>query len=261
MMLHIATQSTKDAFATCAIADALLSLSEFAKSDKSRAALIAALDAVSVRPVDVPSVPRLRLVVFANDYHPACGAQEAVEQCGLKGVTNLPLIAREAVAIAEDRLADLPAVRLDRDLAIAVAAYTYDLGFASRDRTGAGSDNFYCCLNAALRQCAQDANGTLPQLKPYLYYLFRGLEALPATNRTVYRGVPSSGTAGVCEKYLTGADVYWTSFSSATGDIRTAIKFAKRGPRRCGLPHQVPHGPPRGVVQFDARRRGSHLLP
>ena len=125
------------------------------------------------------SVSRLWLILFEDDYHPECGAQEAVEQCGLKGVTNLPLIAREAVAIAKNRLANLPVAaggprRLDCDFAIAIAAYTYDLGFASADPTGVGSDNFYCCLNAALRQRAQDGSG-LGRLKPYLYYLFRGV--------------------------------------------------------------------------------------
>ena len=151
-----------------------------------------------------------------------------------QGVTNLLMIANEAVTIAKTAFNTSVMLSLVGPAAlsaIATAAYTYDLGFASADPTGAGSDNFYWRLNAALHQRAQDGGG-LGQLKPYLYYLFRGLEALPAaSNRTVYRGVPSSCAAAVREKYLTGVDVYWTSFTSASDDLRTALEFAlKEGP-------------------------------
>ena len=176
------------------------------------------------------------LIVFSVDYCPPCDAREAIERCGLLGVTNLPLVAQEAAAIAANRLANLPPVaaggpcRLHPNQATAIAAYTYDLGFSSADHTGAGSDNLYCCLNAALRQRAHDGTGLL-QLKPILYYLFRGLEALPAAvDRVVYRGVPSSADV-VRRLYLTGADVYWTSFTSASEDVAQAINFAsKEGP-------------------------------
>ena len=109
-------------------------------------------------------------------------------------------------AMATNRLANLrpPAATggpccLDLDFTIAIAAYTYDLGFSLTNPTGAGSDNFYCCLNAALHQRAHDGTGLL-QLKPILYFLFRGLAALPIV--ALYRGVPSSTTAVVREKYL-----------------------------------------------------------
>ena len=105
-------------------------------------------------------------------------------------------------------------------------AYTYDLGFSSADPTGAGSDNFYLCLNAALHQRAQNG-GALMKLKPILYYLFRGLEALPAAvDKVVYRGVPSSCAAVVRQLYLTGANVYWTSFTSASDNMATSFAFA-----------------------------------
>ena len=38
-------------------------------------------------------------------------------------------------------------------------------------------------------------------------------------DRIVYRGVPSSSSALVREKYKAGKDVYWTSFTSASEDI------------------------------------------
>ena len=227
------TQTTKDAFATPAIVASLNSLSQFAFSEKSRETLIGALDVVSPPRTSVPDVSCVLypgVISFPHDYRPPCGAQEAIERCGLEGVTNLTLIAREAAAIADRRLAHLPTAaggpcRLDRDLAIAIAAYTYDLDTESADPAGAG--NFCCRLNVALRQRVQDRNSeTLKKLKPYLYYLFRGLEALPAaTNRVVYRGVPSC-VADVRVNYRREMDVYWTSFASASEDCDTAIKLA-----------------------------------
>ena len=236
-------------FATPEIASALRTLFSFAKTSESRLALEAALAVVTAQypaaahaavPAVVPPPPvpdrfgidcvsSLPTISFPPDYHPPCDAQNAILQCGLSGVTNLPFVAKEAVRIATDRLAAAAArgqVCLEPDLAVAIAAYTYDLGFSSTDATGAGSDNFYWCLNAALHQRAQNG-GALMKLKPILYYLFRGLEALPAAvDKVVYRGVPSSCAAVVQEKYLTGTDVYWTAFTSASDNMATPFAFA-----------------------------------
>ena len=248
----VATQFTQAAFCVPAVVDALRCLFSVALTDASRSALDAALAAVSghaaaavpvavrgnaLDHLGIDCILKQALIVFPSNYFPPCNAHHAIVQCGLSGVTNLPLLARDATAVAANRLANLPPVaaggpcRLDLDFAIAIAAYTYDLGFSSADLSGAGSDNFYCCLNAALRQRAHDGTG-LQQLKPILYYLFRGLEALPAAvNIVVYRGVPSSSSAVVREKYQAGKGVYWTSFTSASEDIATAVEFAsKEGP-------------------------------
>ena len=247
------TQATKDAFSVPAIVGALRSLFSFASTATSRSALGAAFAAVShpdapaAVPVVVPGyavdhsgidcILKQALIVFPPNYRPPCNARDAIERCGVSGVTNLPLVAREASSMAANRLANLPPVaaggpcRLELNFAIAIAAYTYDLGCSSADPSGAGSDNFCCCLNAALRQRAQGGTGLL-QLKPILCYLFRGLEALPAAvNVVVYRGVPSSSSALVREKYEAGKDVYWTSFTSASEKFATAVEFAsKEGP-------------------------------
>ena len=251
------TQATKDVFADPALASALRSLTTVAITNESRSILEAALAVASVHRANGPRmvvegpsgaasvaspesavahsgvdcISRLATISFPADYRPPCNAQDAILQCGLSRVSNLPLIAGEAAAIAADRLARLPPTggpvrRLDPDLAVAIAAYTYDLGFSSTDPTGAGSDNFYWCLNTALHQRAQNG-GALVKLKPILYYLFRGLEALPAAvDKVVYRGVPSSCTDVVRQLYLTGANVYWTSFTSASEGIDAATQFA-----------------------------------
>ena len=255
-------QDTKDAFADPAMVKALQSLAECSRrrTKESSSALEAALAVASLQRVTahpanqiavegikaganrlpvsaiahsgVDCILRLAIVTFPAEYRPAGNAQDAILQCGLSA-TNLPLIAKEAAAIAADRLARLPPVaapggpvRLPPDLAVAIAAYTYDLGFSSADPTGAGSDNFYCCLNAALRQRAQSGGG-LMKLKPILCYLFRGLEALPAAvDKVVYRGVPSSCNDVVRKLYLTGANVHWTSFTSTSEGIDAATQFA-----------------------------------
>ena len=240
------TQATKDAFGIPAVVDTLQGLISVASTSASRSALDVAFAAVSMHVskhdadhlgcaadhLGIECILKQALIVFSPDYGPPCNAHDAIEQCGLSGVTNLPLVAREAAAMAANRLANLPPVaaggpcHLDLDLATAIAAYTYDLGFSSADPSSATSDNFYCCLNAALRQRAHDGAG-LQQLKPILYYLSRGLEALPAAvNIVVYRGVPSSSCAVVRETYKTGKDVYWTSFTSASDKSAIAMKYA-----------------------------------
>ena len=235
------TQTTKDAFVDPAIVPSLRGLLPLARTPNSEASLRAALALVSAVRSAPPSVLgvdfilKQALIVFPADYRPTCGAQEAIERCGLKGVTNLPLIAREAAAVATNRLENLLVPdgppRLPYDQAVAIAGYTYDLGFASADPTGAGSDNLFYCLNAALHQRAHDGSKLL-QLKSFLYYLFRGLEALPAAvDHVVYRGVPASCVVVVRQLYLTGANVYWTTFTSSSEDISTAVEFAtKEGP-------------------------------
>ena len=92
--------------------------------------------------------------------------------------------------------------------------------------SGTAGDASIASIAVSTQRCANTLRMGLRQLKPILYYPFRGLEALPAVNTVVYRGVPSSSSALVREKYQTGKDVYWTSFTSASKGTATAMKFA-----------------------------------
>ena len=243
-----ATQSTKDAFAAPAILDALRSLFPVVvSSSASRMALVAALAAVSPDAVSgfsgdhfgIDCVLKQALIVFPPDYFPPCDAREAIERCGLSGVTNLPLIAKDAAAIAAKPPGE-PSSSCCRWGAPAALSWTSPPPLRRTHTTWASlrqtvlvwaRTTSTAALNAALRQRAHDGTGLL-QLKPILCYLFRGLEALlPAKDRVVYRGVPSSCIDVVREKYQTGKDVYWTSFASASEKINAAIQFAsKEGP-------------------------------
>ena len=58
---------------------------------------------------------------FVSELAKSDKAREAVEQCGLKDVTSLPLIAQEAATVAKNRLANLLVAaggprRLDREV-------------------------------------------------------------------------------------------------------------------------------------------------
>ena len=83
----------------------------------------------------------------------------------------------------------LPAdeVRLPEDEALAIVAYTFDLGINSESANG--EDNIFFALNNVLRE----RNGPKMQLlKPFLTYLMRGMSLLPPIAARVYRGVPGT---------------------------------------------------------------------
>ena len=87
----------------------------------------------------------------------------------LPAVTQMDLIADECAEIAADRLGRLPADKypgvpvLPPDQALAIVAYTYDLGFNTL--TADGSDNFFKALNKQL-QAREPA--AMVAMRPYL---------------------------------------------------------------------------------------------
>ena len=102
---------------------------------------------------------------------------------------HLPDTVDDCVQIAQSKLDNLPAdvPRLSDDQALAIVAYSYDLGISSAFPDGA--DNIFVQLNQVLR----DRNpATMNTLRPYLTFMMRGLEALPAVCATVYRGLPNN---------------------------------------------------------------------
>jgi len=62
---------------------------------------------------------------------------------------------------------------------------------------------------------------------PYIYYLQRALSKLPNEERTVYRGVNAIDI--VKKEYTKGRRIHWSSFSSTTTNLGTAIEFAGKG--------------------------------
>ena len=141
----------------------------------------------------------------------------------LPGVQQLAFIVEESQRIASDRLSRLPvgALRLEVDEALAVAAYTFDLGFNSEQE---GADNLYNQLNDCLRE--RNAQ-KMVLLKPYLSYLLRALVKFPVLKTTVYRGIPAESVDVVREKYKEGSKVHWSAFTSTSTDIATAKQFAQ----------------------------------
>jgi len=143
----------------------------------------------------------------------------------LPGVQRqLSLIVEESQRIASDRLSRLPAgaLRLTTDEALAVAAYTFDLGLSSESEDGA--DNFYNQLNDCLRE--RNAQKII-RLKPYLSYLLRALAKFPTIEATVYRGIPAENLSIVQEKYKMGTSVHWSAFTSTSTEIAQAKQFAQ----------------------------------
>ena len=141
----------------------------------------------------------------------------------LPGVQQLAFIVEESQLVAADRLSRLPpgALRLTEDEALAVAAYTFDLGFNSEQK---GADNLYNQLNDSLRE--RNAQ-KMALLKPYLAYLMRALAKFPAVETTVYRGIPAESLGIVQEKYRVGTKVHWSAFTSTSTNIITAKQFAQ----------------------------------
>ncbi len=140
----------------------------------------------------------------------------------LVGVTNMPKIVREAIRIAQSCLQHIRpnSTKLSHDKAIAIAAYSYDLGF---NTTNDGKDNFYYVFNAILRERSP---AKMIRLKPYIYYLMAGLSELPPISGVVYRGVPNTSMEIIKQNYLLGNDIHWSAFTSTTTDIVQAKQFA-----------------------------------
>ena len=141
----------------------------------------------------------------------------------LPRVQQLAFIVVESQRIASDRLSRSPpgTIRLTEDEALAVAAYTFDLGFNSELE---GEDNLYNQLNDCLRERNVQR---MTLLKPYLSYFLRALTKFPAVQATVYRGVPADCLGVVREKYKVGTKVSWSAFTSTYTDIATAKQFAQ----------------------------------
>ena len=168
------------------------------------------------------------IIKLMTGYHPPFSCYDHMIQdfpSLLNGLTDIKFITEEAKLFAEDRLSHLPinVKRLSLDEAIAIAAYTFDLGFNSN--TEDGSDNLFVILNNVLRE----RNGAkMIKLKPFLYYLMSGLSKLDGVDTTVYRGIPSTSLSLVQEKYKRGSEIHWSGFTSTTSSLITAQKFAMR---------------------------------
>ena len=163
-----------------------------------------------------------------DGYHPPLSCFDHMKNdlpLSLNGLGDIDLITEEAKIFAEDRLAHLPIneKRLSLDEAIAIAAYTFDLGFNSN--TEDGSDNLFVILNNVLRE---RNSAKLLKLKPFLFYLMSGLSKLDGVNGTVYRGIPSSFISIIREKYIMGSEIHWSGFTSTTTSLISAQKFAMK---------------------------------
>jgi hypothetical protein len=104
--------------------------------------------------------------------------------------------------------------------------YTFDLSLV--DLTMAHEDNFYHRLNGALRRRDPVA---LTACRPYLWYLMRGLEALPSPSGGgwLWRGVGPDGRDLVTANYTLGRKLHWSGLSSATTQRNVAEHFADGG--------------------------------
>ena len=141
----------------------------------------------------------------------------------LPGVQRLDLILEESQRIASDRLSRLPAgaLRLTEDEALAVAAYTFDLGVISESE---GADNLFNQLN----DCLRERNSLrMAQLRPYLSFLLGALAKFPAVEMTLYRGIPAESLGIVQERYKVGTRIHWSAFTSTSTDIAMAKQFAQ----------------------------------
>ncbi len=135
-------------------------------------------------------------------------------------IKEMESITDECTMVAESRLQHLPdgVPRLDTDKALAIAAYTYDLGFANVE------ENLYFMLNKVLRERNPQK---MKQLQPFLWYLMAGLSDLPAVKAAVFRGVSLKEMETIKRLYRQGVDVHWSSFTSTTTNLKKAQAFAQ----------------------------------
>ncbi len=135
-------------------------------------------------------------------------------------IDQIPFVVGECLKIAESSLQHLPPSfpRLHIDKAVAIAAYSFDLGFADSE------NNLYYVLNEVLRERNPQK---IKSLQPYLWYLMTGLSELPAVEATVFRGVPFLAMDLIKQHYSQGVDVHWSAFTSTTTNINKAKSFAQ----------------------------------
>lgn len=165
-------------------------------------------------------------VRFAAEYVPQCSCADAITHCELPGVASRDIIAKESVAIANERLAAIPLrSRLPLELAVALVAYSYDLGTLSMDSEG--NDNLFFVLNQHLTQRSPYLKR--PCTKAFLYYLMKAHESLPVFKGTVYRGVGPAVRRAIEAQYKPNAHVHWSSFTSTAVEKRVAEGFAQAG--------------------------------
>ena len=169
-------------------------------------------------------------------------------------VTQLEIIVEESEQITQNRLSCIPAgvPVLTPDQAIAICAYTFDLGFNSH--TTDGSDNLFVQLNQTLR--TRDTTKMMA-LRPYLYFLMSGLAALPDWKGIVFRGVPASSFSVVKDNYSNGKDIHWSSFTSTTTSISRAKQFAHG---KGGIIFSIHVLTGRNVSSYSAFKRENEIL-
>lgn len=171
-----------------------------------------------------------------ESYQPEMSCKEYMRTSNFKdalpGIGDLHYICDNAIILAEDRLNHqliAPELQCNQQLsfdeAVAIAAYTFDLGLNGNKEDG--SDNLYYILNVVLRE--RNA-AKMQKLKPYLYYLMNGISKLPlVSSDIVYRGIPESALSFVQSNYKLGTHIHWSSFNSTSRSLQKAIDFA--GPR------------------------------
>lgn len=104
-----------------------------------------------------------------------------------------------------------PVPVLPPDEALAVVAYTFDLGEDSECATGDKNLHYPT---------------TMFLLKPFMTHLMRGLSTLPPLSTMVFRGIPAHSFNNVQANYTQGRAAKWTGFTSTTTDITRAHNFA-----------------------------------
>jgi len=136
-------------------------------------------------------------------------------------VANVTSMADDcATKAVELQYHDLP-VDLEPDETVAILAYTYD------NQTDHKSGNLYFEMNNALRQRGLAARkGMLSTWGPYVHYLLRGLNKLPAFVGDVYRGM--CGKEQVVREYKKGRPIQWGAFSSCTTTYETTKAFTNQ---------------------------------
>lgn len=152
-------------------------------------------------PLALPGVTRMRYIK---------------EQC------QLLMISLQRLRLQGARGVQVPVPVLPVDQALAVVAYTFDLGMEST--TSDGSDNLYKALNQVLRD--RNAN-SMRHLRPFLTHLMRGLRALPRVAGVFFRGVPNSCLDEVRRLYVVGQEVSWGCFTTVTKERTKAMNFAQ----------------------------------
>ena len=135
---------------------------------------------------------------------------------------QMRFIAQECTLFTDGRMYDPMATPLTRCRLLAIVVYTFDLRRNPED-------NFYYQFNVMLRE---RNNQKMAPWRPFLYFLFDALKALPSVGRignmvTVYRGHPDVQT--IRTKYLEGRTIHWSGFTSTSNLVETAKRFAGRG--------------------------------